>query len=76
MGRTGARSPGAHVLIAMIAAAAHTLEGDTARAAFRAANARERNATLRREDLFRAFPMKSDLMRVRVGEALGRAGFQ
>ena len=30
----GARSPGAHVLIAMIAAAAHTLAGDGARAAF------------------------------------------
>ncbi len=38
----GARSPGAHVLIAMIAAAAHTLAGDAARAAFWAANVRER----------------------------------
>ncbi len=38
-----ARSPGAHVLIAMIAAAAHALAGDSARAASWAANVRERN---------------------------------
>ena len=40
-----ARSPGAHVLIAMIGAAAHALNGDTARARFWAANVRERNAS-------------------------------
>ena len=34
--------PGAHVLIAMIAAAAHTFAGDTASAAFWAENVRER----------------------------------
>ena len=56
----GARSPGAHVLIAMIASAAHALKGDTARAEFWAANVRERNAALTREDFSRAFPMKSD----------------
>ena len=39
-----ARSPGAHVLIAMIAGAAHALNGDATRAAYWAANARERNA--------------------------------
>ena len=72
----GARSPGAHVLIAMIAAAAHTLAGDTARAAFWAANVRERNDTLTREDFFRAFPMKSDPMRARVDRALVSAGFR
>ena len=71
-----ARSPGAHVLIAMIAAAAHTLAGDTARAAFWAANVRERNDALTREDFFRAFPMKSDPMRARVDGALVSAGFR
>jgi TolB-like protein/DNA-binding winged helix-turn-helix (wHTH) protein len=70
-----ARSPGAHVLIAMIAAAAHALNGDAARAAFWAANARERNAVLSRDDFCRAFPMKSDAMRVRVLRALGQLGF-
>jgi tetratricopeptide (TPR) repeat protein len=71
----GARSPGAHVLIAMIAAAAHTLSGDATRAAFWAANARERNAALTQADFFRAFPIKSDTMRSRIERALGLVGF-
>ena len=70
-----ARSPGAHVLIAMIATAAHELNGDRTRAAAWAANVRERNNTLTREDFCRAFPMKSDPMRVRVEQALARFGF-
>ena len=70
-----ARSPGAHVLIAMIAAAAHALNGDVERAVLWAANVRERNAVLSREDFCRSFPMKSDAMRVRVLRALGQLGF-
>jgi tetratricopeptide (TPR) repeat protein len=70
-----ARSPGAHVLIAMVAAAAHALNGDAARAAFWAANARERNTGLSREDFGRAFPMKSEAMRMRVLQALRQLGF-
>jgi TolB-like protein len=70
-----ARSPGAHVLIAMIAAAAHSLKGDTARAAWWAANVRERNAGIRQDDFFRAFPMRSESMRSRVQQALRRLGF-
>jgi TolB-like protein len=72
----GARSPGAHVLIAMIAAAAHTLNGDDERAAHWAASVRERNPSLTREDFFRAFPMKSEPMRGRVHRALGQVGFR
>ncbi len=71
----GARSPGAHVLIAMIAAAAHVLNGDTTRAEFWAADVRERNAALTREDFCRAFPMKSDAVRERVVRALAQVGF-
>ena len=71
----GARSPGAHVLIAMIAAAAHELAGDKNRAAFWAANVRERNSSLTRESFFRAFPMKVDAMRTRVERALAGMGF-
>jgi TolB-like protein len=71
----GARSPGAHVLIAMIAAAAHELAGDKNRAAFWAANVRERNSSLTRENFFRAFPMKVDAMRSRVERALAAIGF-
>ena len=70
-----ARSPGAHVLIAMIAAAAHVLNGDAMRAAYWAANVRERNSVLTRDDFCRAFPMKSDAMRVRVLQALVQLGF-
>jgi hypothetical protein len=70
-----ARSPGAHVLIAMIAAAAQSLAGDQARATAWAANVRERNATLARADFFRSFPMKSEAMRARMSGALERLGF-
>jgi DNA-binding winged helix-turn-helix (wHTH) protein/TolB-like protein len=70
-----ARSPGAHVLIAMIASVAHTLNDDPGRAAAWAANARERNPSLTRDDFFRAFPMRSDAMRSRVAGALARFEF-
>jgi len=70
-----ARSPGAHVLIAMIAAAAQLLKGDTERAAWWAANVHERNAMLGRDDFLRAFPMKSESMRSRVEQALRQLGF-
>jgi hypothetical protein len=59
----------------MVAAAAHALNGDAARAAFWAANARERNTGLSREDFGRAFPMKSEAMRMRVLQALRQLGF-
>jgi tetratricopeptide (TPR) repeat protein len=68
-------SPGAHALAAMIAAAAHSLNGHAARAAWWAANVRERNPTLGREDFFRAFPMMLDTMRARVLRALTQLGF-
>jgi tetratricopeptide (TPR) repeat protein len=70
-----ARSPGAHVLIAMIATAAQALKGDAGRAAEWAANVRERNRALTREDFCRAFPMKSESMRARVSQALAQFGF-
>jgi TolB-like protein len=70
-----AQAPGAHVLIAMIAAATHSIAGDTGRAAAWAANVRERNGVLRRADFFRSFPMQSAAMRSRVSESLERLGF-
>jgi TolB-like protein/Tfp pilus assembly protein PilF len=70
-----ARSPGAHVLIAMIAAAAQAMAGNESRASFWAANARQRNPRLGRDDFFRAFPMKSAVMRAPVALALARLGF-
>jgi len=70
-----ARAPGAHVLIAMIACAAHALAGDEARAAAWAANVRARNPALARLDFFRAFPMRPAQMRERIDAALARQGF-
>jgi hypothetical protein len=65
-----ARSPGAHVLIAMIATVAHALAGNRGSAGSWAAKVRERNSSLRRDDFFRAFPMKSEELRARVSRAL------
>lgn len=70
-----ARSPGAHVLIALIAVVAHALGGDEVRAASWAANVRSRNPVLTRSDFFRAFPMKSEATRNRISNALARVGF-
>ena len=70
-----ARSPGAHVLIALIAVAAHALVGDEIRAASWAANVRSRNPTLTRSDFFRAFPMMSEATKARVSNALTRFRF-
>ena len=70
-----ARSPGAHVLIALIAVAAHALAGDETRAASWAASVRSRSPTLARSDFFRAFPMKSETMKARVSKALARFDF-
>jgi tetratricopeptide (TPR) repeat protein len=69
-----ARAPGAHVLIALIAVAAHALGGDEFRAASWAANVRARNPTLTRSDFFRAFPMVPEATKARVSNA--RARFQ
>jgi TolB-like protein len=70
-----ARSPGAHVLIALIAVAAHALGDDEMRAASWAANVRSRNPTLTRADFFRAFPMMSEATKARVTSALARFRF-
>jgi hypothetical protein len=70
-----ARSPGAHVLIALIAVAAHSLAGDEIRATSWAANVRTRNGALTRSDFFRAFPMQSEETRTRVSHALASFGF-
>ncbi len=70
-----ARSPGAHVLIAMIAVAAHALAGDEGRAAEWAERVRTRNAALTRDDFFGAFPMRSAEMKARVSDGLARFGF-
>jgi TolB-like protein len=70
-----ARAPGAHVLIAMIAAACHSLAGHAERARDWAANVHERNPVLTHEHFFRAFPMRPAGPRARVLDSLRRLGF-
>lgn len=70
-----ARSPGAHVLIAMIAAVAQTLAGNIAEGVAWADNVRARNPTLTREHFFHAFPMQAPSMRARVTLALESLAF-
>lgn len=70
-----ARSPGAHVLIAMIAAAAHLMAGDEQKAGKWARDVRERNPRLSRQEFFGAFPVRSETMRARVSTALEKLGF-
>ena len=71
----GARAPGAHALIAMIAAAAQALAGTGEQARRWAAEVRSRNPALTRNDFFGAFPMKSESMRMRFTAALESLGF-
>jgi TolB-like protein len=69
-----ARSPGAHVLIAVIAMAAHALNGDRERAEIWAANVRERAGAITKEDFFRSFPFTDPATRRRISKALASFG--
>lgn len=70
-----ARSPGAHVLIAMIAVVANALAGNPAQAQVWVQNVKTRNPNLRSEDFFRAFPMQTETARARVVGALSALGY-
>ena len=70
-----ARSPGAHPLIEMIAAAACGLNGDDARARCWAASVRARANYLNKDDFLRAFPFRNVPTRLRVVKILTRLGF-
>lgn len=70
-----ATAPGAHPLIAMIAAAAHGLNGDEVRARVWAASARDRADYLDKTDFLRAFPFRDAMTRNRVAGMLDRLGF-
>ena len=70
-----ARSPGAHVLIDVIAVAAHGLNGDDAAARAWAETARARRPDVSAADFFRAFPFRDDATRQRIAEVLGRYRF-
>lgn len=70
-----ARSPGAHVLIAMIAVVTHALAGHVEGASQWAADVRSRNDVLTKEDFFRSFPVKSKDVRARASIAFDAQGF-
>src|SRR5690606_9946621 len=70
-----ARMPNAHALIAMIAVAAQALACDDRRAQAWTKDVRDRHPALRREDFFRAFPVKAAAMRERVSAALEKFEF-
>lgn len=65
-----ARAPGAHVLIAVIAAAAHSLNGNPQRAAQWVANVRERSPGITEADFFRSFPFADAEVRRRLAQSL------
>ena len=69
-----ARSPGAHVLIAIIAIAAHALDGNHERAGAWATNVRERRREITQADFFRSFPFADLRLRQRIAKALARFG--
>jgi tetratricopeptide (TPR) repeat protein len=70
-----ARAPGAHVFIAVIAAACHACDGQRERAAAWAATAHRRAPGLTTDDFFRSFPFADAPLRRRLARALSAAGF-
>jgi TolB-like protein/tetratricopeptide (TPR) repeat protein len=71
-GERAARAPGAHALIEMIAAVAHELNGDGARASAWGRSARQRQPSLGAADFFQAFPFRDGPTRRRIAQALER----
>ncbi len=70
-----ANTPGAHALIQMIAAVAHSLQGSDARAKAWCDSARQRAQHLGKADFLRAFPFRDAPTRARISATLDRLGF-
>jgi len=75
LAEAAARTPGAHVVIAMIAAATHTLAGDEAEARYWAETVRRMHPDADRAHFFECLPMRHAATRARLGAALERRGF-
>lgn len=71
----GARAPGAHVLIAMIAASASQLAGREDNAQAWASDVRRRAPQLTGADFFRSFPIQDGTQRQRMADSLAALGF-
>ncbi|HVZ98738.1 MAG TPA: winged helix-turn-helix domain-containing protein [Caulobacterales bacterium] len=70
-----AHSPGAHVLIEMIAVFAHGLDGNDVAAQAWARSARARQSNLSSADFLRAFPFRDAQVRRLIIDTLARYGF-
>jgi len=70
-----ARSPGAHVFMALLAAVTQALAGNPDRAAAWAKDVRERGPSVSGADFFRGYPVQAEPMRTRIADALQRLGF-
>jgi TolB-like protein len=73
-GDRAARAPGAHELIAAVAVACHSLNGDTVKAQLWANNLKRRNPNLTLQEFFQSFPFQDAGIRSRIAEGLGRYG--
>jgi hypothetical protein len=71
---SAARAPGAHVLIAVIAAACHAADGNLDKAQLWAANVRRRSPSLSRSDFFRSFPFADLQAKARISSSLAKVG--
>lgn len=71
-GERAARAPHAHPLIELIAAAAHSLNGDHGRASAWARSARARQPGIGADEFFAAFPFRDPAARADIGRALAR----
>ena len=70
-----ARSPGAHVFMALLAGVTQALAGNTAQAAAWAKDVRERGPLISSVDFFRGYPVQAEPMRTRIADALQGLGF-
>ncbi|MGE3143853.1 MAG: winged helix-turn-helix domain-containing tetratricopeptide repeat protein, partial [Hyphomonadaceae bacterium] len=75
LGDEAARAPGAHPLIATIAAALHVINGDDMRADFWADNVRSRRPDMSAPMFFEAFPFTDPAVREKLAQALKRCRF-
>ena len=71
-----ARAPGAHFLIAMIAVAAHSLNGEQDKAKTWASNVRNRRPDANSAQFFASFPFADTTVRNKMAGGLFELGFK
>ena len=71
-----ARSPGAHVMISLIAVVVHALNQDPQRAKVWVADVRSRRSDITQAHFFASFPFRDGDLRRRMAEALADHGFR